>query len=152
MPKTTQVIHWRARRQRRRQRSGQAVLKIAGLLLLVGLLVGLFGMIGSVGAVTAVYAYFTQDLPDFTQLEALGQNESDTFETSKIYAWGRPPARRNPRPHPHLRNHRPARRRPAVGEAGPDAASPRGRHHRHRRQNLLDQPRLRPARHRPRLL
>ena len=90
MPKTTQVIHWRARRQRRRQRSGQAVLKIAGLLLLVGLLVGLFGMIGSVGAVTAVYAYFTQDLPDFTQLEALGQNESDTFETSKIYAWGDP--------------------------------------------------------------
>ncbi len=44
--------------------------------------------LGVMGAVTAVYAYFTQDLPDYTQLAALGQHESDTFETSKIYAWG----------------------------------------------------------------
>lgn len=92
MPKTTQIIHWRARRQRRRQRSGQAVLKIVGLLLLVGLLVNLFAVVGTVGAATAVYAYFTQDLPDYTSLETLGQADSDTFETSKIYAWGDPKA------------------------------------------------------------
>ncbi|MBX3061180.1 MAG: transglycosylase domain-containing protein, partial [Anaerolineae bacterium] len=42
---------------------------------------------GGVG-VTAVYAYFTQDLPDFTELEQLGQHETATFETTKMYAWG----------------------------------------------------------------
>jgi membrane peptidoglycan carboxypeptidase len=88
MPKTTQIIHWRARRARRRQRSGQAVLKIASLLLLIALLAALFGLVGTVAAGTAVYAYFTQDLPDYTSLEGLDQAESDTFETSKIYAWG----------------------------------------------------------------
>jgi len=88
MPKNTQIIHWRVRRQQRRKRSGQTILKIVGILALVGLIGLFFAGIGTVGAVTAVYAYFTQDLPDYTQLTALGQHQSDTFETSKIYAWG----------------------------------------------------------------
>ncbi|PIE80505.1 MAG: hypothetical protein CSA11_07845 [Chloroflexi bacterium] len=88
MPKTTQIIHWRIRRQQRRKRSGQTLLKIAGIVALVLLIGSFFFVIGSMGVVTAVYAYFTQDLPDYTQLALLGQNESNTFETSKIYAWG----------------------------------------------------------------
>jgi len=37
---------------------------------------------------TAVYAYFTRSLPDFTELEKLGQDVDTTFETTRIYAWG----------------------------------------------------------------
>jgi methylmalonyl-CoA mutase N-terminal domain/subunit len=44
--------------------------------------------VSGVAGVTAVYAYFTQDLPDFTELEKLGQDPETTFETTKIYAWG----------------------------------------------------------------
>jgi membrane peptidoglycan carboxypeptidase len=44
----------------------------------------LLGVLG----VTAVFASFSRDLPDFTELEQLGQESSDSFETSKIYAWG----------------------------------------------------------------
>ncbi|NJN55319.1 MAG: transglycosylase domain-containing protein, partial [Anaerolineae bacterium] len=49
---------------------------------------GCFVLTMSGVGVTAVYAYFTQDLPDFTELEKLGQDQSDTFETTKMYAWG----------------------------------------------------------------
>jgi hypothetical protein len=42
----------------------------------------------TVSAATAVYAYFTQDLPDFAEIERLGEDVEVTFETTKIYAWG----------------------------------------------------------------
>lgn len=88
MPKSTRIINWRYRQEQKRKRSGTAVLKTVTILLFAFLFMGCFVMtMGGVG-VTAVYAYFTQDLPDFTELEQLGQHETDTFETTKMYAWG----------------------------------------------------------------
>ncbi|MGB1250588.1 MAG: transglycosylase domain-containing protein, partial [Candidatus Promineifilaceae bacterium] len=43
---------------------------------------------GGIGGTVAVFNYFTSDLPDFTELEKIGQDTETTFETTKIYAWG----------------------------------------------------------------
>ena len=90
MPKPTRIIKWRNRRQQRRQRSGLNLFRWFSLLLL-GLTTAVFTilLLGAVG-VTAVFASFSRELPDFTELEQLGQDSSTTFETSKIYAWGNP--------------------------------------------------------------
>jgi membrane peptidoglycan carboxypeptidase len=88
MPKSTRIITWRYRQEQKRRRSGTAVLKTIAIFLFAFLLMGVFVVTMSGVGVTAVYAYFTQDLPDFTELEQLGQNQSETFETTKIYAWG----------------------------------------------------------------
>ncbi len=88
MPKPTRIVNWRYRRQQRRQRSGSNKAKWVGLLF-VFFVVALFTFLATgFLSVTAVYAYFTSDLPDFTQLEKIGQERQTTFETSKIYAWG----------------------------------------------------------------
>lgn len=88
MPKSTRIINWRYRQEQKRRRSGTAVLKTLTILLFAFLFTGCLVLtMGGVG-VTAVYAYFTQDLPDFTELEQLGQHETATFETTKMYAWG----------------------------------------------------------------
>lgn len=88
MPKSTRILTWRYRQQQRRKRSGTAVLKTVALFLFALLFVGCFAITTSAVGVTAVYAYFTQDLPEFTELEQLGQHETSTFETTKMYAWG----------------------------------------------------------------
>lgn len=88
MPKSTRIINWRYRRELKRRRSGTAVFKISAILLLFTLLLGCFLTTMSSVGVTAVYAYLTRDLPDFTELETLGQSNTTTFETTKIYAWG----------------------------------------------------------------
>ncbi|MCA9897769.1 MAG: transglycosylase domain-containing protein, partial [Anaerolineales bacterium] len=92
MPKPARIIKWRIRRQQRRQRSGVNVFRWLSVIVL-GLATAVFTFIilGAVG-VTAVFASFTRDLPDFTELERLGQDSSATFETTKIYAWGQPAA------------------------------------------------------------
>ena len=88
MPKSTQIVNWRYRRHKRRQRSGSNKAKWVGLFFVL-VVVGLFALLMSgFLSVTAVYAYFTRDLPDFTELEKLGQDQQTTFETTKIYAWG----------------------------------------------------------------
>ncbi|MCA9971262.1 MAG: transglycosylase domain-containing protein [Anaerolineales bacterium] len=92
MPRQTRIMQWRTRRLRRARRSGQTARRsgcIAGLLLLA--LAGGLLMAGLVGA-TAVSAALTQTLPDVASLEALGQDSTATFETTKIYAWGDPKA------------------------------------------------------------
>lgn len=88
MPKSTRIVNWRYRQQQKKRHSGTAVLRTFALGLAAFLFLNCFVLtMGGVGA-TAVYAYFTQDLPDFTELENLGQHQTDTFETTKIYAWG----------------------------------------------------------------
>lgn len=88
MPKTTRIMSWRYQRQQKQRRDARAILRVVGVLTLI-LLLGLFMFfLSGVAGVTAVYAYFTQDLPDFTELEKLGQDPETTFETTKIYAWG----------------------------------------------------------------
>ena len=92
MPKPTRIVKWRYRRQQRRQRSGLNMFRWFTMLLLgLATAVFTFVILGAVG-VTAVFASFSRDLPDFTELEQLGQDSSATFETSKIYAWGAPTA------------------------------------------------------------
>ena len=43
---------------------------------------------GALGTAGAVFNYFSRDLPDFTDLERLGQDADASFETTKIFAWG----------------------------------------------------------------
>jgi membrane peptidoglycan carboxypeptidase len=58
-------------------------------LLVFGLTVVVFFLFaGGVGGALAVYDALAGDLPDFTEIERLGQDPDASFETSKIYAWG----------------------------------------------------------------
>lgn len=89
MPKPTRILHWRYRQHVRQRRSGAT--QFRWLFVLAGVLaVGVVSVVLAAGIGTAVaYAALTQDLPNFTELEKLGQN-TDTFETTKIYAWSAP--------------------------------------------------------------
>lgn len=85
MPKPTQIIQWRTRRQRRRQRSSFAALRwLALAIVLLSAGACSLGTAGVLGA-SAVAAILTRDLPDFATLV---QNETTTVatETTKIYA------------------------------------------------------------------
>ena len=79
------------RRLRRQRRSGHGIrtgLRI-GLVLIFSFVVLFFLLTtGTATAAVAVYDYFTQNLPDFREIEQLGQDVDTTFETTKIYAWG----------------------------------------------------------------
>lgn len=88
MPKPTRIVNWRVRRQQRRQKSGIGRFRLLAVLLLVLSTFGCFVLTGGVLGGTAVYAALTQDLPDFTELEQLGQETTETFETTKLYALG----------------------------------------------------------------
>ncbi|GAB4147875.1 MAG: hypothetical protein Fur0021_07090 [Candidatus Promineifilaceae bacterium] len=90
MPRTTHIIQQRLHRQQNRGGGKRLVLRLLLLLLVLGTGSVLLAIFSSVGVTAAVYTYFTQDLPNFTEIESLGQN-TDTFETSKIYAWGDDP-------------------------------------------------------------
>lgn len=86
--RTTSIMHRRYRRQKRKGRGGRVFLRIfAVITLLLGLSLVLTAF-GGVAGVGAVYAAFTQDLPDFTGIERIGQDVDTTFETTKIYGWG----------------------------------------------------------------
>jgi membrane carboxypeptidase/penicillin-binding protein len=92
MPRTTQIMRRRLRRQKQAGRTGRLILRLAGIFFALALLLVTFALVSSVTAAAAVYSYFTQDLPDFTEIERLGQDSDATFETTKIYAWGPPSA------------------------------------------------------------
>ncbi len=79
-------------RQQSRGKNGLKFLRAAGILSLLatGLLAFLF-LVGVTGA-AAVYDQLTRDLPDFSEVERLGQDIDTTFETTKVYAWGDQPA------------------------------------------------------------
>ena len=90
MPRTTHIIQRRLRRQQNRGGGKRLAFKLLLLLFSLGTAALLLLTFTSVTSAAAIYAYFTQDLPDFAQIESLGQS-TDTFETSKIYAWGDDP-------------------------------------------------------------
>lgn len=91
MAKTTRVMTWRRRRDKRSGRTLRLLLRIALIAIFIGLVVIFTFVLGGVTSVGAVYGYFTRDLPDFTEIELLGQDVNTTFETTKIYAWDRGP-------------------------------------------------------------
>ena len=53
----------------------------------VGLLTVVIGLVGA----AAAYEEFVSQLPEFDEVERLGQDTGTTFETTKIYAWGDDP-------------------------------------------------------------
>ena len=81
-------MQWRLRRQRRRERSGLWMARLVALGGIILVTASCFLLTSSALGVTAVYATLTRDLPDFTELEALGQDSATTFQTTEIYAWG----------------------------------------------------------------
>lgn len=88
MPKTTRIV---SRRLRRQQQSGAGLRTFLRLLFGLTLAIIALFLIFSAGTATAavgVYDFFTQNLPDYSEIEQLGQDVDATFETTKIYAWG----------------------------------------------------------------
>lgn len=71
------------RRQRRRDRSGTAVLmlKIVAGVLMLGMMVNVAAVVAAVGAAAGIYTYFAQSLPDPQQVQVVREE----FETTKIY-------------------------------------------------------------------
>lgn len=88
MPKPTRIVNWRVRRQQRKQQSGLWRFRLFGVLVLILGTMACFLLSSGVLGVTAVYAAMTQNLPDFKDLEQLGQTSAAPFETTKIYAFG----------------------------------------------------------------
>ena len=87
MPTSARIIRKRYIRNRRAGRTGRIIFRgTIVFLLLAAIGLGLF-FISAVGATAAAFEYFTQDLPDFSQIERLGQDIDTTFETTKIFAW-----------------------------------------------------------------
>ncbi len=87
MPRTTHIIN---RRLRRKQRSGaglRSILRIFVVLIAAAMLLLVLLFAGTATAAAGVYDYFTQDLPDYAEIEQLGKDSDVTFETTKIYAW-----------------------------------------------------------------
>ncbi|NLF65587.1 MAG: hypothetical protein GX579_13410, partial [Chloroflexi bacterium] len=88
MPRTTHVVGRRLRRQRQSGRGGRVALRGCALFVVGVVVLVFFLFAGGVSAVLAVYDSLAGDLPDFTEIERLGQDPDASFETSKIYAWG----------------------------------------------------------------
>ncbi|MCI0394743.1 MAG: transglycosylase domain-containing protein [Chloroflexi bacterium] len=91
MSRTTRVVRWRYRRHKTEGQGWRLIFRVASSLLLTGLLAVALLFVGSITAAAAVYDSLTSDLPDFTEIERLGQDTDTTFETTKIYAWGDDP-------------------------------------------------------------
>ena len=91
MPRVSHIVHRRQQRLRRQGHGGRSFLKVALLLLLGGLLIAsLFTGLTVTLAALAVDS-ISQQLPDFNEIERLGEDSETTFETTKIYAWGDDP-------------------------------------------------------------
>ncbi len=91
MSRTTRIITWRRRRSSRAGHPGRLIVQIALLLSVILLITGIFVAASTVSAAVTTYRFLTRTLPDFTELERLGQDVDTTFETTKIYAQERGP-------------------------------------------------------------
>ncbi len=85
------MIRRRMRRQQNQGSTGRTLLKgLAIIMLVVTAGVALLLFVG-VLSVTAAFDSFNSQLPDFSEIERLGQDVDTTFETTKIFAWGGDP-------------------------------------------------------------
>ncbi len=86
MSRTTHIMRRRIARRAKRSSPIARLLKWGSGCL--GLLASgaLFATLATLVGVYASYAYFTRNLPNYTEIETLGQ-DTETFETTKIYAW-----------------------------------------------------------------
>jgi membrane carboxypeptidase/penicillin-binding protein len=89
MSQTTRIVRRRYLRQKNGRSGSRLFLRLAAAVsLVVAGLVTLVVLAGVAGA-ASVYSRLTQDLPNFNELSRLGQDVDASFETTKIYAWGR---------------------------------------------------------------
>ncbi|HSM56307.1 MAG TPA: transglycosylase domain-containing protein [Candidatus Sulfomarinibacteraceae bacterium] len=88
MPRTTHTVGRRLRRKKRGNRGLRLFVRLFLALSFAAVLFFFFLFAGGVSGAAAVYDYFTRDLPDFTEVEQLGQDVDGNFETTEIYAWG----------------------------------------------------------------
>jgi membrane carboxypeptidase/penicillin-binding protein len=91
MPRTTRIIRRQHLQEKRKHQGLKTFFKVVVIVFLVLLVTStLFTLVGLVG-VAAAYDEFTRQLPDYGEVERLGQDTESTFETTKIYAWGDDP-------------------------------------------------------------
>ncbi|MDX1664864.1 MAG: transglycosylase domain-containing protein [Candidatus Promineifilaceae bacterium] len=88
MPRTTRIV---GRRRRRQQQSGR--LRAAVARVVVGVLFPLAFFLsvlffGSVATAAAVYESLARDLPSYDEIQREATGTEDSFEATKIYAWG----------------------------------------------------------------
>jgi membrane peptidoglycan carboxypeptidase len=85
--RTTRIIRRRYLRQKNEGRGARLFARAATVFLFAAfiLLIALF--VVSVSGVATVFDYFARELPDFSEVERLGQDFNTTFETTTIYAF-----------------------------------------------------------------
>jgi membrane carboxypeptidase/penicillin-binding protein len=88
MPRATRIIRRRYLRSKKKNSGSSLLLRVATLLFLFILLGAGAAFVATLSSGFAVYDYFAQQLPDFSEIERLGQDTESTFETTKIFAWG----------------------------------------------------------------
>ncbi len=89
MPRSTRIIRQRYVRQRRSGKTGRQVIRGLLIALIFAMALFVFIFVTVLGTAAAVFDNLTQELPDFSQIEKLGQDIDTTFETTRSYAWGR---------------------------------------------------------------
>ncbi len=87
MSDSLRLVRRRAQRARQRRRAPLLLRAVALALLLLLAPLGALLLLGGIGVLTAV-ATFSQSLPDVSRLEALPQEMLQSYEGSKLYAWG----------------------------------------------------------------
>ncbi len=89
MSQTTKIIRRRYLRESKKSRGRRLAVKavIVAVLFIALSTIGLILL--TFGSVAGVYSYFTSGLPDFSEIEKLGEDTDTTFETTKIFAWGK---------------------------------------------------------------
>jgi membrane peptidoglycan carboxypeptidase len=91
MPRSTRIVKRRLRRQKEKGQGWRTFVKGLLLFALIAIVsVGVLSVMGVVG-VAAAFDSFNRQLPDFSEIERLGQDVDTTFETTKIFAWGDDP-------------------------------------------------------------
>jgi membrane peptidoglycan carboxypeptidase len=89
MSQTTKIIRRRYLRESKKSRGRQLAAKaVIVAFLFVALSAGGLVLL-TLGSVAGIYNYFTSGLPDFSEIEKLGEDTDTTFETTKIFAWGK---------------------------------------------------------------
>jgi membrane peptidoglycan carboxypeptidase len=88
MPRATRIKRRRFLRKKNENSSWRLLLRGATVLFLIALLALGAVVVAALSGAFAVYDYFAQQLPDFSEVERLGQDTETTSETTKIFAWG----------------------------------------------------------------
>ncbi len=87
MGRTTRIIRRRYLRQKNEGRGARLFARAATVFLFAAFIVLIALFVVGVSGVATAYDYFARELPDFSEVERLGQDFNTTFETTTIYAF-----------------------------------------------------------------